>query len=212
MSPSKVALSTSRQTQKTTANFQEGPPKGRPGFTFARAGFGQGGAECRFHLPATRSHVSKYRDPQRNLRNRRMTSFIDHVATINLIWFSAEQYGWRRELTVLESCARDYPAVPLFRKHIVHVCYCAANDRCQLPFICGTFICIYVGSVSHRRASLSWQCSLINTYELPLIIIINNIHTCNKTHVLNVRLHARAIIKCWEIRRARANPRDQLNV
>lgn len=89
MSPSKVALSTSRQTQKTTANFQEGPPKGRPGFTFARAGFGQGGAECRFHLPATRSHVSKYRDPQRNLRNRRMTSFIDHVATINLIWFSA---------------------------------------------------------------------------------------------------------------------------
>lgn len=53
-----------------------------PGFTFARADANEGGSWRGFYL---RSHVSKYRDPQRNLRNRRMTSFIDHVATINLI-------------------------------------------------------------------------------------------------------------------------------
>lgn len=171
MSP-KVALSMSWQTQKTTANFQEGSAEGTSRIHLRedriRTGWG------RFHL---RLHVSKYRDPRRNLRNRRMTSFIDHIATINLIWFSARSNMAGAVSWPCPNRARDYPEVPLFRKHIVHVCHCAANARCQLPFICGTFIRIYIGSVTHPLVALAFVTLRLNrTYELPLIIIINDIH------------------------------------
>lgn len=48
MSPSKVVLSTSRQTQKTTANFQEGPSEGTSRIHLREERFGQGGAGVDF--------------------------------------------------------------------------------------------------------------------------------------------------------------------
>lgn len=97
---------------------------------------------------ARRSHVSKYRDPRRNLRNRRMTSFIDHVATINLIRFSAwsnmaagrqESRGERiRARVIIHTRGKEFH---YFEN--THVRHCWEPIVNQLPFIGKTFIRVY---------------------------------------------------------------------
>lgn len=58
----------------------------------------------------------------------------------------------RRELTVRSGTQRDYPAIPLFRKHIVctrvRLCDVETAANCHLH---ATFIRICVRSVSHHR-------------------------------------------------------------
>lgn len=89
MSPSKVALSLNVAASTKDGEFSRGSAEGTTRIHLREDRIRTGRGRCRFRLRLTWSHVSKYRDPRRNLRNRRMTSFIDHVATINLIWFSA---------------------------------------------------------------------------------------------------------------------------
>lgn len=89
MSPSKVALSLVVVTNtKDGGEFsREGPSKDRPEIHLREGQFRPGAAGRLKVLPMAAIACEQiYRDSlQRNLRNRRMTSFIDHVATINLI-------------------------------------------------------------------------------------------------------------------------------
>lgn len=158
MSPSIVAFSSSRQTQKTTANFQEGPRAPSEGpiaqdSPFAEGRFQQGGA-VGFTYDRMWANIYIERSSTCNLRNRRMTSFIDHAATINLIWFSARSNTTGDESrSRTDSCAWLRPAaVPIISRTHVYTC---AIVRRMIVVNCHLYaesIRICVETVSHRVA------------------------------------------------------------